>query len=60
MNNKNLAALYLRLKNNLENARTSRDAEKTPLINYVIGNNNNKKENRREEARVTRIRWKVM
>ena len=31
-------------------------------MNYVIGNNNNiniKKENIREEAKITRIRWKV-
>ena len=39
MNEKNLAALYIRLENNLEIARTSRDTGKTPLINYVIGNN---------------------
>ena len=36
---KNLAALYRRLENNPETARTSRDTEKTPLINWVIGNN---------------------
>ena len=36
---KNLAALYIRLENNLEIARTSRDTGKTPLINYIIGNN---------------------
>ena len=59
MNKKNLAALYIRLENNLEIARTSRDTGKTPLTNYVIGNNNIKKKNLREEARITRIRWKV-
>ena len=53
MNEKNLAALYIRLENNLEIARTSRDTGKTPLINYVIGNNNNKMENLRKEARIT-------
>ena len=57
MNEKNLAALYTRLENNLKIARTSRDTGKTPLINYAIGNNNHKKENLREEARITRIRW---
>ena len=58
MNKRNLTALYIRLENNLEIARTSRDAGKTPLINYVIGNNNNnkKKENFRKEARITGIR----
>ena len=40
---KNLAALYIRLENNLEIARTSRDTGKTPLINYVIGNNKKRK-----------------
>ena len=40
---KNLAALCIRLENNLEIARASRDTGKTPLINYAIGNNNNKK-----------------
>ena len=53
MNEKNLAALYIQLKNNLEIARTSRDTGKTPLINDVISNNNNKKKNLREEARIT-------
>ena len=48
-----------RLENNLGIARTSRDIGKTPLINYVIDNNNNNKGNLREEARITRIRWKV-
>ena len=43
MNKKNLTVLYIRLENNLEIARTSRDTGKTPLINYVIGNNNKKK-----------------
>ena len=43
MNEKNLAALYIRLENNLEIARTSRDTGKTPSMNYVIGNNNNKR-----------------
>ena len=57
---KNPATLYIPLKNNLEIARTSRDTGKTPLINYVIVNCNNKNENLREEARITRIRWKVM
>ena len=47
MNERNLAALYIRLENNLEIARTSRDIGKTPLINYIIGKNNNKKENLR-------------
>ena len=54
--------IYIRLENNLEIARTSRDTGKTPLINYVIGNNNNndnKKENLRKEASITRICWKV-
>ena len=37
MNEKNLAALYIRLENDLEIARTSR------LVNYVISNNNNNK-----------------
>ena len=57
---KNLAALYIGLENNLEIVRTSGDTGKTPSINYLIGNNNNnnKKENLRE-ARITRIRWKV-
>ena len=56
MNEKNFAGLYIQLENNLEIARTSRDTGKTPLINYVIGNNNNnEKENLREEARITRI-----
>ena len=59
MNEKNLAALYIRLENNLEIARTSHDTGKTPLINYEIDNNSNKKENFREEARITRIRWKT-
>ena len=45
MNEKNLAALYVRLENNLEIARTSRETGKTQLINYVIGNDNNKTEN---------------
>ena len=47
MNEKNFTAFYIWLENNLEIARTSYDTEKTPLINYVIGdnNNNNKKEN---------------
>ena len=31
-------------ENNLEIARTSHDTKKTPLINYVIGNNKNKEE----------------
>ena len=44
MTEKNLAALYIRLQNNLEIARTSRDTGKTPLISYVISNINNKKE----------------
>ena len=39
---KKLAALYIRLENNLEIATTSRDTGKTPLINYVIGNNQQK------------------
>ena len=43
MNEKNLAALFIRLENTLEIARTSRDTGKTPLINYVIGNNNNER-----------------
>ena len=51
---KNLAALYIRLENNLEIARTSCDTEKAPLINYIIGNNE-KKKNLREETRITRI-----
>ena len=56
MNKKNLTALYVRLENNLEIAKTSRDTRKTPLINYIIrNNNNNKKENLREEARIIRI-----
>ena len=56
---KNLVAIYTHtlLENNLEIARTSRDTRKTPLINYVIGNN--KKKNLREETRITRIPWKV-
>ena len=41
---KNLATLFIRLENNLEIARTSRDTGKTPLINYVIGNNIKKEE----------------
>ena len=53
---KNLAALYRRLKNNPEIARTSRDTEKTPLINWVIGHNK-KNKNLREETRITRICW---
>ena len=57
MNEKNLTALYIRLKKNLEIARTSRGTGKAPLTNYVIGNN--KSENLREEARITRIRWKT-
>ena len=44
MNEKNLAALNIRLENNLEIARMSRDTGKTSLINYVYGKNN-KKEN---------------
>ena len=55
---KNLAALYIRLENNIEIARTSRDTGKTPLINYAIGNNK-KKKNLREETRITRIHWKT-
>ena len=51
---KNLAALYIRLENNLEIARTSRDTGKTPLIIYVIGNNQ-KKKNLQGETRITRI-----
>ena len=39
---KNLAALNIRLENNLEIARTLRDTGKTPLINYAIGNNRKK------------------
>ena len=35
--------LYIRLENNLEIARTSRDTGETPLINYVIGNNKKRK-----------------
>ena len=31
-------------ENNLEIARTSHDTKKTPLINYVIGNNGKKEE----------------
>ena len=42
MNGKSLA-LYIRLENNLEIARTSRDTGKTPLMNYGIGNNNKKR-----------------
>ena len=42
MNEKNLAALYIQLENNLEIARTSRDTRKTSLINYVIGSNKKK------------------
>ena len=60
MNKKNLTALYIRLENNLKIARTSRDAGKTLLINYVIDNNNNKNKNLREEARITRIRWNLV
>ena len=60
MNEKNLVALYVRLENNLEIARTSSDTGKTPLINYIIGNDNNKMKNLREEARITKTRWKVM
>ena len=45
MNKKNLATLRIPLENNLEIAKTSRDTGKTPLINYVIGNNNYEKEN---------------
>ena len=56
MNERNLAALYIRLENNLEIARTSCDTGKTPSINYVIGNSNNKMENLREETRITGIR----
>ena len=41
----------------LQYARTSRDTEKTPLINYVIGNSK-KKKNLREETWFTRIHWK--
>ena len=59
MNERKSLPLFIRLENNLEIARTSRDIGKTPSINYVIGNNNNKKENLREEARITRIHWKV-
>ena len=40
---KNLAALNIRLENNLEIARTSRDTGKTPSINYLIGNNKERK-----------------
>ena len=53
---KNPAALYIRLENNLEIARTSHDTGKTPLINYVIGNHK-KKKNLREKTRITRIHW---
>ena len=53
---KNLAALYIRLENNPEIARTSRDTGKTPLINYVIGNQNNLQ----EETRFTRMRWNLV
>ena len=56
---KNLAALYIRLENNLEIAGTSRDTGKTPLINYVIGNNK-KRKNLREETRITRIHWNLV
>ena len=64
MNEQNLAALYIGLENNLEIAQTSRDIGKTLLINYVIvnnnnNNNNNKYENLQDEARITRIRWKI-
>ena len=40
---KNLATLFIRLENNLEIARTSRDTGKIPLINYVIGSNKKRK-----------------
>ena len=50
MNKKNLAALYIRLENNLEIARTSRDSGKTPLINYVIGNNKKRKIFKKQES----------
>ena len=40
---KNLATFYIRLENDLETARTSHDTGKTPLINYVIGNNKKRK-----------------
>ena len=43
MNKKNLATLYLWLENIREIAGTSHDTGKTPLINYVIGNNNKKR-----------------
>ena len=59
MNKKNFATLYIRQENNLEIARTSRDPEKTPLINYIIGNNK-KKENFREETRIIKIHWNLV
>ena len=41
---KNLsAALYIRLENDQEIARASRDTGKTPLINFVIDNNKKKR-----------------
>ena len=39
---------FMRLENNLEIARTSRGTGKTPLINYLVGNNK-KKKNLREK-----------
>ena len=48
MNEKKSRRVIYTTENNLENARTSRDTRKTPLVNYVIGNNNNNKGNLRE------------
>ena len=56
---KNLATSCIPLENNLENARTSHDTGKTPLINYVIGDNK-KKKNFREKTRNTRITWNLV
>ena len=56
---KYIAALYIGRENNVEIARTSRDTEKTPLINFIIVNNK-KIKNLQEETRITRIHWNLV
>ena len=54
------AALYIRQENNLEIARTiSRDIEKTPSINSVIGNNK-KKRKIFGKKQGTRMHWNLV
>ena len=53
---KNLAALYIRIENNPEFAKTTSRDKKAPVMNNIIGN----QKNLQKETRFTRILWNLV